>query len=51
MNNNLKNIRDVISRSAEKYPENLAFKVKMKEKTYDDITYTRLKYEVESIGK
>lgn len=46
-----KNIRDVLNHSAEKFPQNVAFKVKLKDKTYDDISFSRLKYEVESFGK
>ena len=45
------NIRDVLNHSSEKYAENIAFKVKLKDKTYDDISFRRLKYEVESFGK
>lgn len=45
------NIREIINHSAAQFPGNIAFKVKLKDKTYDDITFTRLKYEVECFGK
>ena len=45
-----KNVREIINNSAKVFPDNLAFKVKLAEKTYDDITFTRLKEEVEAFG-
>lgn len=45
------NIREIVNYAAENYTDSNALKVKLKDKTYDDITFTRLKTEVESMGK
>ena len=51
MVNKFKNIREILDNSAEKFADNVAFKIKLKDKTYDDVTFSRLKYQVESFGK
>ena len=45
------NIREIINNSAEKYPDNNAFIVKNKDmKTYTNITYRRLREEINGLG-
>lgn len=49
-----KNIRELIKTSEEKFPENVAFKVKIREDRnvrYDDITYKRLEKEIKTMSK
>jgi len=50
MERNFKDIRELVRVSSERFPENLAFRVK-KNKEYDDISYKRLWAEVRAFGK
>ncbi len=45
------NIREIIEDGSVKFKNNIAFKVKLAEKKYDDITYLRLREEIEALGK
>ncbi len=49
-----KNIRELIQDSAVKFPDNIAFKVKIREEKnvrYDDVTYQRLEKEIKIMSK
>ncbi len=53
MNCNFENLRDIMEHAALLYPDRIAFKIKHKngkEFYYDDVTYIRMKKEVESLA-
>ncbi len=50
MEKKFNDIRELLIKSAERFPNNLAFRLKAG-KAYDDITYTRLLEEVRAVGK
>jgi len=45
------NIRELIEHSSVKFADKKAFIIKLKKDTYEDITYTRLRQDVEALGK
>ena len=49
-----RDIRELIENSRKSFPDNVAFKVKIREGrniSYDDVTYTRLESEIKALGK
>ena len=51
---NFENIRDLIANSAASFPENIAFKIKLREGRtvkYDEVTYKRLQEEIKIVSK
>ena len=49
-----RDIRELITNSKKNFPDNVAFKVKIrdgKNVSYDDVTYTRLESEIKALGK
>ncbi len=45
------NIRQLLEEAAERFADRKAFIIKLKKDTYDNVTYTRLRHDVEALGK